>query len=119
MALMSRKVIGPLALGLAVWVGVSVSSRAPAASPSGVQVQFFETTIRPLIQSECLKCQGGEKTKGGLELTGRAGLLKGGDSGPAVDLKEPGKSLLLRAVSYKDDELQMPPKQKLGEGEIA
>ena len=50
--------------------------------------------------------------KGGLLLDNREGLLKGGDSGPALIPGEPNKSLMIKAVRYTDENLQMPPKGK-------
>ena len=57
------------------------------------------------------------KLKGGLNLTTRAGLLAGGDSGPAVVAGKPEDSLLVRAIRYHD-EPRMPPEKRLGEVEI-
>src|SRR5690348_3629579 len=81
--------------------------------PTEQQLIFFESQVRPILETACFKCHGGEaKIKGGLRLTSRAAILKGGDTGPAVSLDDPAKSLLLKAISYKDDDLQMPPKEQ-------
>lgn len=55
----------------------------------------------------------GEKIKGGLLLDSRHGVLKGGEFGPALVPGKPEESLLLKAISYSDPDLEMPPKQKL------
>ncbi len=43
----------------------------------------------------------------------------GGDSGPAIIPGEPEESLLIKAVSYKEKKLKMPPKDKLEANEVA
>src|SRR3954466_14039593 len=91
-------------------VGPAATTRA--ADEAG-GVAFFETSVRPILQNNCVKCHGGEKTKGGLKLTTHDNLLKGGDQGPAVKPDAPDASLLLVAVGYKNDDLQMPPKKRL------
>ena len=58
-----------------------------------------------------------EQAKGGLNLTTRAGLLAGGDSGPSAVAGNPEDSLIIRAVRYHD-EPRMPPEKRLGEVEI-
>lgn len=81
---------------------------------------FFEKRIRPLLVERCYQCHSaGRKTKGGLRLDTREGWSRGGDSGPAIQPGKPDDSLLLKAVSYTDRDLKMPPKQKLREDEIA
>ena len=40
------------------------------------------------------------------------GAIKGGDQGAAVVPGDLEKSLLIRAIRYTDDNLQMPPKPK-------
>ena len=81
---------------------------------------FFESKIRPVLVEKCYSCHSKKapKVKGGLLLDSRAGFLKGGDSGPAIDLKEPAKSKILIALGYEDPELSMPPKGKLSSGVI-
>jgi len=77
-------------------------------------VEFFEKQIRPVLVDSCYKCHSkdAEKIKGGLLLDTRDGLLKGGDTGPALVPGDPEKSLLVKAIRYTDENLQMPPKGK-------
>ena len=78
----------------------------------------FERHVRPMLVAHCLKCHGDAKPKGGLSLTSRAALLKGGDSGPAVVPGDPERSLLVRAVRYLDDGTRMPPASKMPRADI-
>jgi len=97
--------LSPLAVG-----------EAAAGEPGGA---FFEAKVRPLFEQRCLKCHGANKQQGGLRLDSKAGWATGGDSGPAVAPGKPEESLLVNAVRYADDDLQMPPSGKLSAGEIA
>jgi hypothetical protein len=85
-----------------------------AAEPTPAQLQFFENRIRPVLAENCYKCHStqAEKVKGRLLLDSREGVLKGGDTGPAVVPGDPENSLLIKAVRYTDPDLQMPPKDK-------
>jgi len=81
---------------------------------------LFEKRIRPLLVDKCYGCHSPDrKIKGGLRLDHKDGWAKGGDSGPAIVPGKPDESLLMKAVSYKDRDLKMPPKQKLADSEIA
>ncbi|HZY88471.1 MAG TPA: DUF1553 domain-containing protein [Gemmataceae bacterium] len=66
---------------------------AAAAEPSP-----FAERVEPVLRQRCLSCHG-EKKRGGLDLTTRAGLLKGGDGGAVVAPGGAAKSRLLRMVS--------------------
>ena len=86
------------------------------ASPN--DLKFFDEQVKPLLAANCLKCHGGEsKIKGGLRLTTRDSILKGGDDGAVISLDAPDKSLLLSAINYSG-ELKMPPNSKLPPGKI-
>ncbi len=50
---------------------------------------------------------------GGLALDTKAGLLAGGSSGSAITPGDSASSLMLKALSYTDPQLQMPPTGKL------
>ena len=69
----------------------------------------------------CAKCHAStsEKVKGGLLVDSREGLRKGGDTGPAVVPGNLDESLLITAIRYNDESLQMPPKTKLSDEVIA
>jgi mono/diheme cytochrome c family protein len=101
--------IGWAALALLSWKSAVAE---PESDSSGLEV--FEQRIRPLLADHCYSChsQHAEKLKGGLLLDSAEGFLKGGDSGPAIIPGDPEKSLLIKAVSYTDPDLQMPPKNK-------
>ena len=91
---------------------------APAADPSAEDLEFFEKEVRPVLVQSCQKCHGDRKQEGGLRLDSRASLLKGGDSGPAVETGKPDESLLVEAIEYAGD-IKMPPKGKLPDEQIA
>jgi Protein of unknown function (DUF1553)/Protein of unknown function (DUF1549)/Planctomycete cytochrome C len=93
---------------------------APARAQGPAAIEHFEKKVRPLLVTHCLECHGADpkKIKGGLRLTSRAELLKGGDTGPAVVPGDPAGSRLVRAVHYKSDELKMPPKGRLTDSQI-
>ncbi len=78
------------------------------------QVNFFESKIRPIFVEYCYKCHSAdEKIKGGLQLETRAGLRHGGDSGQVIVPGKPEESLLWTAVTWVDEDYEMPPKRKL------
>ncbi len=89
-----------------------ISLPGVAADLPKEQAEFYLNTILPIFSENCYRCHSAEggKDKGGLTLDTREAMLKGGDTGPAVSPGDPGKSLILKAVSYKDPDLQMPPK---------
>ncbi|MDA1054913.1 MAG: PSD1 and planctomycete cytochrome C domain-containing protein [Planctomycetota bacterium] len=82
---------------------------------------FFGEYIEPLLKQHCYECHSHEagEASGGLVLDSKAGWTVGGDSGPAIVPREPGKSLLWRAVAYQNDNLQMPPEGKLTAGDLS
>ncbi|HEX5272134.1 MAG TPA: DUF1553 domain-containing protein [Gemmataceae bacterium] len=82
---------------------------------------FFERKVRPLLAERCFSCHStaAKKRKGGLVLDSRAAVLRGGDSGPAAVPGEPDRSRLVEAVRYGNADLQMPPKGKLSDTEVA
>ena len=82
--------------------------------------QFFESQAWPIIERECLPCHGeSERLRGGFRIDARAGLLQGGDRGPAIDEADPADSLLLEMISWKSDDYQMPPSGRLDDDEIS
>lgn len=97
---------------------VKTNEDKKTAAIEAEKILFFENQVQPILQANCLRCHGGgEKASGKLRLTSREEVLKGGVSGPAIDLAKPGDSLLLKAINYVDD-LEMPPAGKLPKTQI-
>lgn len=88
---------------------------AQDAKLSQEQVNFFESKIRPVLADACYECHSNEggRVKGGLALDTKQALLLGGDSGEAVIPGDAEGSLLWIAMSYTDDNYEMPPKKQL------
>jgi hypothetical protein len=104
--------LGTMVLGLASLVSGS-SRSAVAGQATGADDERFENEIRPVLATTCFPCHGGKKTSGGLKVSTRDALLKGGDSGPAVVPHHPETSLLIRAIGHADESHKMPPAKRL------
>ena len=92
-----------------------VVAQEKKTDPKGVE--FFEAKIRPVLVQQCYQCHSQEsvatkKLRGQLFLDSKAGVLKGGASGPAVVPGKQGESWLIKALRHQED-LKMPPKGKL------
>ena len=96
----------------------TAASRAAGEPDQRALEEYFEAKVRPVIANRCLDCHGSEKSKGGLRLDSREGMLKGAESGPVVLPGKPDESSLIAAIRY-DGDVQMPPKGKLKDEEIA
>ena len=81
-------------------------------------LEFFEKDVRPLLVKHCYECHSASDVDGGLNLDSKVGVANGGDSGVVVMAGAPDKSLLIEAVRYKNQDLQMPPKGQMSSSEI-
>jgi mono/diheme cytochrome c family protein len=100
----------------------ALGSAALAAELPPEQREFFEAKVRPILAGHCYSCHSVEekKSKGDLTLDTRQGWQKGGASGQVIVPGKPEESLLIKAIGYKDADLQMPPKgEKLSDAQIA
>ncbi len=100
-------------------ISVPVIAQEVDATPE--QTKFFNDKVMPVLAENCFRCHSveGGKDKGGLTLDTRDAMLKGGETGPSLVPGDVEKSLLMKAVSYKDADLKMPPKEQLEPGQIA
>jgi hypothetical protein len=101
----------------AVSVAADGATEAPKLTPQ--QLQFFEKKIRPVLVEHCYQCHSAksEELGGGLLLDSRAGVFKGGESGPSVVPGKPAQSLLISSLEFRD--FEMPPEGKLPDEVIA
>ena len=94
----------------------SLGESPPEVKDSQESLAFFESKIRPVLVEQCYSCHSQEaatkgKLKGSLYLDSRDGMLRGGDTGPALSSEHTEESLILKALRY--EEYEMPPSGKL------
>ena len=82
-----------------------------ACLPAQDNAAFYESTIRPILRTNCLACHSDKTLTSGLSLETRESILKGGNRGPA-------EKFIMEAVRQAG-ELKMPPGKKLTPDQIA
>ena len=102
--------LGPLALRIGFMIASLLAGRDVVAADS-IEHEFFKQKISPLLKEHCYRCHSGEseKIQGGLRVDSRSGLVRGGDSGPAVIAGNAAKSPLIQALRHEGG-MAMPPK---------
>lgn len=77
--------------------------------PAGAQADdFFTQRVQPIL-TRCVACHSGPMPTGGLDLSTRAGALKGGESGPVLTSKSALRSVMFKKAAAKE----MPPDEPL------
>ncbi len=72
----------------------------------------FARSVWPVLQAKCAACHFAPERKGELDLSSRAALLRGGESGrPAIVPGNASASPLYQAVTWVSPDLRMPPKE--------
>ncbi|HIE94409.1 MAG TPA: DUF1549 domain-containing protein, partial [Acidobacteria bacterium] len=106
------------ALSSLMWRQVGIERTEEEMKDAAEQVEFFETTIRPLLADNCYQCHSARTTtpSGGLRLDSRAGVLTGGDTGPALVPGDAGASALMQRVQGRP--VLMPPTGALTQEQI-
>lgn len=66
------------------------------------------STVEPVLDRHCVKCHGGVRQRGGLDVRSLENLLRGGSEGPAVVPGNPAESRIVR-YTHPGAETQMPP----------
>ena len=102
---------------------VVIAALQLAGSPAAIaadrdEIALFESRVRPVLTTHCIKCHGPAKQESGLRLDSKSMASKGGDRGPAIVAGDPDHSLLVQAAR-RNGELKMPPDESLKPEEIA
>jgi mono/diheme cytochrome c family protein len=98
-----------------LWVAIAV---AGCAWPQSGGLEFYETSVRPILRANCIACHSDRNPSSGLSLESREAILRGGNRGPAVHLENAPESLLVQAVR-KQGALKMPPAGALSPEQVA
>ena len=90
------------------------ASRVSAVGEPAPGELLFALHVKEIIAEKCIACHSrgeGRKLKGGLEMTSRELLLKGGDSGKVLIPGNAAESLFHIATTWEDEDYEMPPKE--------
>ena len=98
---------------LAFTLSVFLLSPFTAVGADPTAEAFFREKVEPILATHCLQCHASDR-KGGLDLTHKDAVMKGGDSGTVLTPGNPDESLLLDYVSSE----VMPPDEPLSSAEI-
>ena len=90
-----------------VLVGLSVTAGLCDEPPKKERI-LFERDVFPLLKSRCGVCHFGDQPKGGLDLSRRATIVRGGQSGPAIRIAAAETSLLFEVLSSNRMPLRGP-----------
>jgi mono/diheme cytochrome c family protein len=96
------------------WINAGALNEGEDAETANQQRKLDEVTQREvlgtILKLKCVMCHGRRKQEGNLDLRTRAGLLKGGKSGPAIIPGNPEESVLIRRLEAEE---MHPPDPKL------
>lgn len=112
------KLMLPFVFGLFTFLIVPISGHLQADDGDLKKGEFFEKRIRPLLVNRCYDCHSEDSVESGLRVDSLAGLLKGGERGPAIKVGKPKESYLISVINHSG-QVHMPPKEKLSQKEIS
>ena len=92
-------------------VGAAALDDAPSRSSTR---PLTEHDVIPVMLLRCTVCHGSRRQEAELDLRSKAGMLKGGKSGPAIVPGKPEESLILKKIASGE----MPPRRRLVEVSI-
>ncbi len=95
-----------LAAGV-VWLALA----AQLELARGAEQVDYLRDVKPLLDAKCFGCHGGLRQNGSLRLDTAVEIRRGGDSGPAIEPRDPENSLLIGVVTG-DAGYRMPPKDE-------
>tara|TARA_B100000212_G_scaffold337013_2_gene311203 strand:- start:36152 stop:38947 length:2796 start_codon:yes stop_codon:yes gene_type:complete len=104
-----------LSLTAALFMGIGLGKlQAELTEDVSEGEMLFALDVKPILATKCFSCHGDdpEEIEGGLDMTTREGLLKGGES--FDDVLIPGNSefsFIMEAVRWEDPDYEMPPKE--------
>lgn len=82
-------------------------SAAPLVASDEPRQVDFNRDVLPIFKKKCFACHSETQPKGGLDMTSRAAMLKGGHSGAALLPGKPDESLMIELIEFNE----MPPRK--------
>ena len=108
-------------LSLVIFTCAATAAEVPAdhAEKMARGLEMFRKEVGPLLREHCVKCHGGEKTKGDFDLATREGLLHGGNEVVAVKPFDAKESWMMKLIRHEEDPEMPSKKPKLPDEVIA
>ncbi|MCA1685778.1 MAG: c-type cytochrome, partial [Planctomycetia bacterium] len=101
--------------GASAWLLLGMLAGCPRDSTGATEGEtLFALKVRPLLAEKCLACHGADPgdIKGGLDLTSREAMRRGGDTSDEVLVPgDAARSLLYVMTTGQTPALRMPPKR--------
>jgi Planctomycete cytochrome C len=99
------RAIGVLLIVLVfAWLTAPCAEPEPPPKPAEID---FRRDVAPILEAKCNRCHGARQRGGKLDLRTREAMLKGGNTGAAIEPGNPDKSLLVELIHFNE----MPPKK--------
>ncbi len=109
---------GPLPQETIARIAEWIKAGAPYGQSAAPSTALFREHVRPLLEANCVKCHNPQLRRGGLDLSTREGLLRGGDTGPVVVSGDAKSSVLYKRVSHLEQPSMPFGGQKLPDSAI-
>jgi cytochrome c len=92
-----------------IGVGLQVATAGiPHAAHVKAKTKYAD--VQKILDTNCIRCHGGGRPRGGINLTKYETVMKGGEDGPVIVAGDLKKSVLYQAVSQTSKEYRaMPP----------
>ncbi|MBT2188800.1 c-type cytochrome domain-containing protein [Sphingobium nicotianae] len=91
--------------------GKSAPEDAPRPKVTDIaKADIYLDIVAPALRDRCGSCHNDDKKRGGLSLVHYDALMKGGEDGPIIASKDPGKSDLYRRITLPRDNFDYMPK---------
>jgi mono/diheme cytochrome c family protein len=111
--------LGFAAIAILGWAATTTAVSA-GADQEAAKPEFYTSKVRPIFQANCFRCHAGMNRRGGLSMSTRAGMMKGGKDGPVIVPGDPASSRLVKGIRREPPVKPMPPKgSKLSDADIA
>ncbi|HEV8059108.1 MAG TPA: PSD1 and planctomycete cytochrome C domain-containing protein [Gemmataceae bacterium] len=96
------------------WIVAGAKVGNLAVSAANASIPLNQHDIIPIVLRHCTACHGLRRTEADLDLRTKAGMLRGGKSGPAIVPGQPEESLIIKRIGAE----QMPPQARLVEASV-
>jgi hypothetical protein len=100
------------------WLPIFALSLGVAKAQTPEQLELFEKNARPLFAEKCQGCHNATLKSGGIDFTSPGSIKEAASMGIFGNPAEPGKSVIIQALSY-EGQIKMPPQGKLPAETIA